>query len=152
MGFKNTIQAIFLPVLDMVVPMSPGLLGNKRNLRKPEQNEYFTTKLITTRHTVKTINKRTKGYTLSKQHQKRKHQHKHLTESEKTENYRKFKKSKSTLSKRNQKKHESNLNGSITLQKSKVQEDSAQLRGSIPEKKLRKIITMNCSMTVMISK
>ena len=138
MGFKNTIQAIFLPVLDMVVPMSPGLLGNKRNLRKPEQNEYFTTKLITKRHTVKTINKRTKGYTLSKQHQKRKHQHKHLTESEKTKNYRKFKKSKSTLSKRNQKKHESNLNGSITLQKSKVQEDSAQLRGSIPEKKIEK--------------
>ena len=136
MGFKNIIQTIFLPVLDMVVPMSPGLLGNKRNLRKSEQqNKYFTTKLITKRHTAKTTNKRTKGYTLSKQRQKHKHQHKHLTESEKTKHYRKFKKSKSKISKRNQKKYEGNLNEFITLQKSKLQEDSAQLRGSIPETK-----------------
>ena len=139
MGFKNTIQTIFLPVLDMVVLMSPGLLGNKRNLRKSEQlNKHFTIKLITKPHTAKTTNKRTKRYKSSKQRQKHKHQHKHLTESEKTKHYRKFKKSKSKLSKRNQKKYEGNLNEFITLQKSKLQEDSAQLRGSIPEKKSEK--------------
>ena len=139
MGFKNTIQTIFLPVLDMVVLMSPGLLGNKRNLRKSEQlNKHFTIILITKPHTAKTTNKRTKRYKSSKQRQKHKHQLKHLTESEKTKHYRKFKKSKSKLSKRNQKKYESNLNEFVTLQKSKLQEDSAQLRGSIPEKKSEK--------------